>query len=781
MINIKLEEIELIKEESPNLADRIHKAAVYYASLGMYIVPLVQGGKALQGGGISYSSATRKIETLNRWFGLGGKYRGCNIGIACGRQDGVFAIDVDDKGLKNGTEQLLLLEREFGKIEAPKQVTPSGGYHYLFGWAPNAGSSTEKLAPGIDTRGGDPDACRSHIVAWPSVVGDEEYHWVEEGSILPPPPWVLDKLGESWRGKKAVGTGRGNENVGDSDLEQKYSIRQLGNIMKSIDINDISYDDWLQIGQAIHSQHPTMKGLELWDRWSKTGDRYKPRECEIRWHRFDGAGPIRIGTLMYIAQQHGYDPRAQGRDVEVKGDIKDIDTIVDEINETYAVTVVGGSVKVLMEKEPNEMDPLSDRFVLLDRNGFKTLMENEKILMPNNQGSMSLKSKADIWLADERRRTYPGGVIFAPNQPPEKDGYYNMWEPWKYERVGRGNGSWDLFKTHIKNVLCSGNEEHCEWILDWIADMIQDPQNPKGGCIVLSGEEGTGKGTFCHIVGELFGKHYKHVTDESHLIGNFNGHLQDAIFVFADEVTYGGSKKTAGKLKSMVTEPTLMTERKGVDAVRTKNHIRLAIASNEDWFIPAGPNSRRWFVLAVSNKYASNHTYFNAMWEQMKNGGFEAMHWDLSRRHVTSDLRKAPVTKKLMEQRARSAVQDSVVEWWAQCLEFGCIANLPPQGEWKPGEEEDDSVWFIGKIHSNVLYEAYQNWCSSANARRVSLQIFGMTLDKLGVKKTRTMAMVSNRRTKITVYNIPSLGSAAAKLMEATGIVITKETEKEDE
>lgn len=779
---ISIEILEAIgKLES--FEDQVHQAALYYIQQGIRVLPLERRGRGLNRNGISYASASRKKEIIDKWFGPNGKYRGCNIGIACGlNQGGVFAVDVDDKKGKNGSVMLEALEKQHeAKLLGPRQKSPSGGYHYLFKWVPNARSSTDKIANGIDTRGGDIDMCKSHIVAFPSVAESKTdigtylpYEWDIGGELTDPPAWVINALGEAW--SSAKGTGRGNENLDSSDFESSYSIRQIGNMIKDIDMETITYDEWLWIGQAIHSQHPNEKGLELWDRWSQRGERYKANECDIRWHSFKEEGSMRIGTLIHIAQKHGgYDPRTQGRDVIEAEEFGDE---VEALNATFAVTVIGGSVRIIMENEPNPLDPLAERFRFLDRTGFLTMMENQKAAIADNKGGVKLVNKGQLWLSDERRRTYPNGIAFMPDYDKEINGAFNTWQPWPIN--DQVPYSWDKFDNHLKYVVCNGNTDHYEWLLDWMADIIQDPTKPKGSCLVLSGDEGTGKGTLAHTLGKLVGLHYKHVTDEDHLIGRFNGHLQDAILVFADEVTYGGSKKTAGKLKSLVTEPVLTAERKGIDATRYMNYTRLIIASNESWFIPAGPQSRRWFVLNVNNSKANDTEYFRAIRNQMEHeSGYEGLMHFLRNRVIKSNLRFAPVTDKLKQQRSMLAVQDSAIEWWAYCCEIGYVDGVMVAGkEWNA---QNETQWPEGDVSVAEFHAAYEDWATDKRLKRHSLTVFSETMKGLGVNKVRRRDNRPNAEIKRpTYFNIPNYKDAVHMLETRGGVTLNISTNEEE-
>ena len=229
-------------------------AVKYTQDFGFYVIPIVPRGKSLPYEGIKYDDASKDIDTINKWFDVkDGIYRGHNIGIATGRSDGVFAVDQDIEEWEDA--------KNFP--ECPVQRTPSGGYHYLFKWREGASSSTSKIQKGIDTRGGTALSIKGHIVAFPSRTENGVYVWKNICKLPEIPDWIVDKMGKPW--KKGI---RGNENVSETDLENKLDEEQIERMLLSIDIDSLSYEDWLMIGQSINSQRPGEDGLSLWQRWS---------------------------------------------------------------------------------------------------------------------------------------------------------------------------------------------------------------------------------------------------------------------------------------------------------------------------------------------------------------------------------------------------------------------------------------------------------------------------------------------------------------------------------
>jgi putative DNA primase/helicase len=71
----------------------------------------------------------------------------------------------------------------------------------------------------------------------------------------------------------------------------------LGNIKA-----DCTYDDWIKVGQAIHSYDAGPAGLALWDGWSKTAPtKYEPDACAKRWPSFTAGGGVTVASLFQMA------------------------------------------------------------------------------------------------------------------------------------------------------------------------------------------------------------------------------------------------------------------------------------------------------------------------------------------------------------------------------------------------------------------------------------------------------------------------------------------------
>jgi hypothetical protein len=136
-----------------------------------------------------------------------------------------------------------------------------------------------------------------------------------------------------------------------------------------------------------------------------------------------------------------------------------------------------------------------------------------------------------------------------------------------------------------------------------------------------------------------------------------------------DEGFWAGDKSAEGVLKALITEPTIMIERKGVDARSASNYIRFIMASNNAWVVPAGFGERRFAVLDVGKEHKEDRPYFAAIETQLANGGLAALlHYLLHEVDLAAlkaegiDPTVIPQTPALLEQKLRSMKPEE--QWW---------------------------------------------------------------------------------------------------------------------
>jgi hypothetical protein len=273
-------------------------------------------------------------------------------------------------------------------------------------------------------------------------------------------------------------------------------------------------------------------------------------------------------------------------------------------------------------------------------------------------------SFATCWLQWQKRNQYAGFGFYPAGDVP--DGHFNLWRGFAVEPR---EGDWGLMRAHILDNVCRGNQQCYDWLLDWLAALFQNPADKTGTHVVLTGEEGTGKSIVGKWIAKAFGPHAMTIGSGDRLVGRFNAHFETLLFALAEEVFWAGDKAAEGVLKTLATSEMLSYERKGFESHDGKNYTRLWITSNEPWAVPAWSGGRRWMALEVGNAHARDTAYFAAIEQQMRNGGLAAMLDELLNRKITADLRNAPETQGLIDQRIASA--DTKQMWLRELIADG--------------------------------------------------------------------------------------------------------------
>lgn len=279
------------------------------------------------------------------------------------------------------------------------------------------------------------------------------------------------------------------------------------------------------------------------------------------------------------------------------------------------------------------------------------------------------------WFKWEDRRYYLGrGLVFEPGGPLEiRNDMINLWRGFGIEPK---QGNWSLLHDHIFNVVCSGNPKNYDYLIRWMALAVQQPSEPMGVAVAFRGGQGAGKGVVARTFGRLFGKHFAHIANGDQLTGRFNAGLGTSCFVFLDEALWAGDKKSEGVLKALITEPRLQLEAKFKDPIMVENRLRIMVASNNDWMVPAGIGDRRWFVLDIANTYAGtkHRGYWASLYAEIEHGGAAAMFRDLLNMDLSGfDVRAVPDTAAKAQQQAHSL--HGTDAWLHHILNEGAIGH----------------------------------------------------------------------------------------------------------
>jgi len=406
-----------------------------------------------------------------------------------------------------------------------------------------------------------------------------------------------------------------------------------------------------------------------------------------------------------------------------------INPVLREMNEKHAVIGSwGGKCRIIEIQEDAVMG--RTRIVRQTFEDFRNRYNHRKVVVGTNQktGEQLTVGAATFWLGHEARRQYEY-IVFAPNRSiPEA---YNLWQGFACPAVP--GDKHHRYLEHIRENVCMGNEAHYEYLIQWMARAVQEPERTGEVAVILRGKRGTGKSKFVKVFGSLFGRHFLQIADSKHLVGSFNSHLRDAVVVFGDEAFFAGDKRHEGVLKTLITEENVFSEAKGIDAEQVPNYVHVILASNEDWVVPAGVDERRFLVLDVGDGKKKAFNYFAEMDREMDAGGREnLLHFLLSRDLSKFQVRDVPDTEALRDQKVITF--DPHEEW---------LFNKLRDGRWFSADTE----WKT-RVSKDRLFD---NYASEMDKRRVQYRVTRTFLTQFFVRKACPPGSVSMKQTELEV------------------------------
>ena len=482
------------------------------------------------------------------------------------------------------------------------------------------------------------------------------------------------------------------------------------------------------------------------------GESYDERKTILMCERVEEREAVqKVGTLVDVLSTLKLENvvKLLGHISRIDTSKSDIKKIVQDFNKDFFIVNFSGRVRYCESVFKTSMN--TKVLNIYDRESFELIHATKKPLFTMNKttGKITTKKQTEVWRTHPDRRFYTG-LTYEPGLPDIVAGQYNLWSGFAYKPV---QGDCSLYLEHIKNIVCSGNEEQYKFVLIWLADAVQNLRTRTGVALCIRGKQGTGKGVFVSHFGKLFGQHYLQINGDEPLVTNFNSELTKKSILFADEVIFAGDHKTANKLKGFITEPTMRVEYKGVEAFTMPNYLRLIIASNNDWVTNVEKSDRRYFILTIDDSKIKNYKYFNAIQAQMDSGGYEALLYFLLQYKITDDLRDYPDTEEIQTQKMLSmSVFDEFITSLLGVGDFNDFCNMIEFSVEITGMHPE-STW-LEYIRINEMYQLFVRWCKYKNKRYLENDaVFGRKLTNVfAFRKFRPSFNIGGVRKQKSAY-----------------------------
>jgi len=292
----------------------------------------------------------------------------------------------------------------------------------------------------------------------------------------------------------------------------------------------------------------------------------------------------------------------------------------------------------------------------------------------------------DVWFKHPHTEWCAVGMY-----PRVKDCPPNVLNTWcglpksKGKAVGGVAVGCEKFKWHVRENMCAGNAGQYAWIMNWLAHMVQRPWEKPGTAIVLRSEkEGTGKGLFGEYIRRLVGDALSFKTSNPQdIVGTFNAGMDDKLLVVGDEILFKGNKPATDAIKSLITEPTVSIRRMRTDAQVRPSYVRVVLISNHDAVMDIRRGDARRITVVDMDSAKSSADWLDDVWDEMYNGGADALREELLAWDVDSKLVRRPHKGAGLDKMRTASLDRNSVEGWLtdQLLDGGALDGEACEGE----------------------------------------------------------------------------------------------------
>ena len=426
--------------------------------------------------------------------------------------------------------------------------------------------------------------------------------------------------------------------------------------------------------------------------------------------------------------------------------------IVDSINKHFCLLNGDSGKNCVIYQEPQQRwDEAAQRFwpsTLFVRKAPRDAIEawnHYQVQLPNGSKIPILR----FWL-DQNGIRVRSSVEFEPDPKASRDKtHLNMYTGLCIGQDQAVEGDVSAFINHTREIIANGNEEIAEYLLNWVAHLVQKPGVKTKTAPVLIGGCGAGKSLwvskFARVLGDSYFIHStKPVTGEFQQAKSITN-----LLTFVDEASFGGDKREASVLKGLLTESTRQHNVKHVNPIEVANKSCYIFASNSWKPVFVEKDDRRFLVCDVNNRFAgpateASKTYF----QQLAGLDARAIAFFLYKRDIaTFDPAVIPNNSPFMKAQRKSGL-DSVELF---CCEVAETGNLYVH----------DQEYVLGKTSQKIpfsdVYRLYREQKGGSFDHKVNESTFEMVLNKalgttVGIYRPQTC---DDRRPRIKMLVFP--------------------------
>lgn len=479
------------------------------------------------------------------------------------------------------------------------------------------------------------------------------------------------------------------------DIEYNEIVEHLENIPNTVR----NWEEWYRMAQIVYNLLGS-NGYDTFRNWSIKTIHHNENDSIRLWNglseRIDGK-KLGIGSLLYKSKMAN---EKQYNTIRKKYAPLSYDALKDLLEQNHFF---------IQEPSPKYVRISGTSLIQYQPSAFKELLMNWNYIV-DDDGKKKEMSFYNTWVKDSTKRSYKR-IGHYPNVKECPEDEFNGFFPCRASMLPSNTKDVDisLILNHI-SIMANHHKHSEEYIIQSLAQMIQEPGVLRGMCLIFYADEGAGKDILLNLFGtKVLGEHqYLFAGSIENLFKNFNSELNGKILIHMDELIKLDNKNIEN-LKRLITAGKCRVEKKGVDASTEKWYGRLFGTTNNNNAMNVSITDRRFAIFHSSNEKTKDIPYFEKLVAFMNDDVNVRAFYDYLMKVDISTFTHTNRPETAFYKEMKSASMDKILLW---------ILN---DNDDFPEEKLKATEWLM----------KYNQWADANKERLHNITSFGLAMNKL--------------------------------------------------
>ena len=230
--------------------------------------------------------------------------------------------------------------------------------------------------------------------------------------------------------------------------------------------------------------------------------------------------------------------------------------------------------------------------------GHRFMMDDQKV----SRNAWEAFAESELW-----RPPFAHGLCFRPELPPRSltvDAGRVLFNSYVPAQVVAAPGDVTPLLRHL--ALLIPNERDRQWLLAWMARVVQSPGEKLQWAPLIQGCEGNGKSLLIDVMVYCVGERYSHIPNAQDLSNKFNPWIEGKLFAGVEEIYISDRRDVLDMLKVLITNRRIEIQAKGQNQVTGDNRVNFMLTSNHRDAVAKTENDRRYAVFYTDQQESAD-------------------------------------------------------------------------------------------------------------------------------------------------------------------------------